>query len=294
MLKGAVICMAERKFLPVKNDIVFHMFFTDFKNKDSLIAFLKAILILPDDDYEDIDVTDPHLIREFSEDKLGIVDVKLKTKSKKIVHIEIQLTVTPKLKQRIAFYNAKLVVEQIKKGDDYSDINKAISILITEEVFIKGSPKYHHCFRFYDSEAGVELTDIVEIHTLELKKLPDSADGTDLYNWARFITADSEDDMDMVAESSPQLRQAVVRYRELTADERARVLFEYREKARRDYVSDINWAKEQGLTEGRTEGEKTKAFSIAKSLLSTNLSVEEIARVTDLTRKEIEDLRNLN
>ena len=276
--------MAEKKFLPIKNDIVFHMFFTDTRNKDSLIAFLKAILVLPDDDYEEIEITDPHLIREFSKDKLGIVDVKLKTKNNKIVHIEIQLTVTPNLKNRVTFYNAKLVVEQIRSGDDYREINKAISILITNEVLIKGSPKYHHCFRFYDSEAGIELTDIVEIHTLELPKLPDRSDGTDLYNWARFITADSEEDMNIVAESSPQLRQAVVRYRELTADERARVLFEYREKARRDYVSDMNWAREQG--------EYNKACSIARDLIQTGLPLETIIAVTKLTREEVENLRN--
>jgi len=276
--------MAEKKFLPIKNDIVFHMFFTDTRNRDSLIAFLKSILVLPDDDYDEIDITDPHLIREFSKDKLGIVDVKLKTKNNKIVHIEIQLSVTPNLKQRITFYNAKLVVEQIRSGDDYKYINKAISILITDEVLITGSPKYHHCFKFYDSEAGVELTDIVEIHTLELPKLPDSTDGTELYNWARFVAADSEEVMDMVAESSPQLREAVVRYRELTADERARVLFEYREKARRDYVSDINWAREQG--------EYNKACSIARNLMQSNLPLETIIAATGLTREEVENLHN--
>jgi len=98
----------------------------------------------------------------------------------------------------------------------------------------------------------------------------------------------------MSTESSPQIKEAVVRYRELTAEERIRLMYEYREKARRDYVSDMNWAREQGLIEGKKIVERTRALSIAQSLLSTNLSIEEITRVTDLTYKEIEDLRNLN
>jgi predicted transposase/invertase (TIGR01784 family) len=286
--------MAGRVFLPVKNDIVFHMFFTDEKNKDSLIAFLKAILVLPDDDYEVIEISDPHLLRDYNEDKLGIVDVKLRTKSKKIINIEIQLRVTPELKRRIIFYNAKLVTEQIGSGDDYDVINKAISILITDEILIANSPKYHHRFRFYDPEAGVELTDLVEIHSLELRKLPESTDGTDLYNWARFIAANSEEDMTMLAESSPQLSRAVVRYRELTADERAREIYEYREKARRDYNSEIKWAKEQGIQQGIHQGENIKALSIAQNALLKGMPIADIADITGLTFKEIEDLRNLN
>ena len=288
--------MAKKKFIPVKSDIVFHMFFTDRKSEESLIAFLKAILVLPDDDYE-IELMDPHLTREFSEDKLGIIDIKLKTKSGKTIQIEMQQKITPKFINRAIFYQAKLVIEQIRSGDDYKVINKTISILITDESLVAGSPRYHHCFRYYDREAGVELTDLIEIHTLELPKLPDNTDGTDLYNWARFIAAESEEDMDMAAESSPQLKQAVVRYRELTADEKTRELYERREKARHDYVSDMNWAREEGeqkgLVEGKAEGERAKALTIARNLLSTNLSVDEITTATGLTYKEIEDLRVL-
>jgi len=56
-------------------------------------------------------------------------------------------------------------------------------------VLIEGSPVYHHRFTFYDPEARVEFSDIIEIHTLELRKLPDGDDGTELYDWAKFIDA---------------------------------------------------------------------------------------------------------
>jgi predicted transposase/invertase (TIGR01784 family) len=283
--------MVEKVFLPVKSDIIFHMFFADIKNKESLIAFLKAILVLPDDEYEVIELTDPHLMRNFNTDKLGIIDVKLKTKSNTIIHIEIQLRVTPKLKQRIVFYNAKLITEQIASGDDYDVINKVVSILITDEMLITNSLLYHHCFRFYDPEARIELTDLVEIHTLELPKLPDSTDGTDLYNWARFIAAGSEEDMTMLTDTSPQLNRAIARYRELIADERAREIYEYREKARRDYISEVNWAKEQGIQQGLQQGESIKAITIAKNLIHADLPLETIIAATGLSRGEVESLR---
>ena len=80
----------------------------------------------------------------------------------------------------------------------------------------------------------------------------------------------------MVAESSSQIKEAIVRYRELTAEESIRAMYERREKARRDYISDMNWAK------------KSTALSIAEKLIQTDLPLETIIAVTGLTREEVE------
>ncbi len=49
------------------------------------------------------------------------------------------------------------------------------------------------------------LTDIVAIHTLELDKLPAATDGTQLYDWASFIAANSEEELAVIAERNPQI-----------------------------------------------------------------------------------------
>ena len=119
-------------------------------------------------------------------------------------------------------------------GDDYEKINKVISIIITDEKLIKDSERYHHRFTFYDPDAEVEFTDLIEIHTVELKKLPDDSDGTQLYDWARFIAAETEEEFEMAAQANPQVRRAVVKLRELSADEKARDMVECHEKGERD------------------------------------------------------------
>ena len=235
---------------------------------------------LPEDDYSKIEIADPHLLGEHEGDKLGIIDVKLYTKSGTITHIEIQLKVTPELISRIVFYDSKLITEQINSGDDYDKISKVISIIITEEKLIKSSPRYHHRFTYYDADAGVELTDIVEIHTFELEKLPEGADGTQLYDWARFISAESEEELNMIAERNPEIGKAVVKLRELSADERARDLYERREKERRDIAAQKRWAAKQ------------MQLDIAKKMLNRNSPVGEIIEDTGLTRDEVEGLRN--
>ena len=270
--------MADRTFLPVRSDIVFRMFFGDKRNTEFLISFLKSVLRISEGDYETIEVTNPYLAKDYPDDKLGIVDVKLRTKYGKIIHIEIQLQILPELKARLIFYGAKLITEQIGIGDKYADIQKVISIIITEETLVTDSPRYHHRFTFYDPDAGVEFSDLQEINTLELDKLPNASDGTELYDWAKFIAADTEEELTMAAESNPQIGKATLILRELSADERARDLYERRERERMDEISRIDGARNEEKRE------------IAKNLLG-DLPIETIAARTGLTVTEVEELK---
>ena len=83
----------------------------------------------------------------------------------------------------------------------------------------------------------------------------------------------------MIAERNPQIGKAVIKLRELSADERARDLFERREKARRDMAAEKKWAIKQSMSE------------VAKKLLKRNRPIDEIMEDTDLTREEVENLR---
>ncbi len=270
--------MDNQRILPVKSDIVFRLFFADERNQEDLICLLKSVLRLPDSDYAKIDIADPYLLPEYADDKLAIIDVKLHTASGKIVHIEIQLKVTPELKKRILFYDSKLITEQLGVGDDYDAIQNVISIIITDKQLIQNSPRYHHRFTLYDADAGVEFTDIIEVHSLELNKLPENTDGTQLYDWAKFIATNDEEELAVIAERNPQVGKAVVKLKALSADERARDLFERREKARRDQASEKKWAI------------KEREIEFAKKMLARKRPIDEIIEDTGLTREEINDL----
>ena len=279
-MDGVGVFMDKKTFLPVKSDIIFRLFYADERNIEFLISLLKSILRLPEGDYNEIEIADPHLLREFEGDKLGIIDVKLYTKTRKVIHIEIQLKVTPnELQKRILLYDAKLISEQVKSGDGYDVIKKVVSIIIADEDLIEDSKEYHHRFTLYDSNAGVEFSDILEINTLELQKLPESTDGTDLYDWAKFIAAETEEEMTMAAERNPVVGKAVVKFRELSADEKTRDLYERREKAHRDQAAREKWALKQGMLE------------VAQTMIAAGEPVEKIVLYTRLTNEEIENLK---
>ena len=270
--------------LPVKRDIVFKIFFADERNIEFLTDFLKSALSIPAEEYDEVVIVDPHLIREHPTDKLGIIDVKLKTVSGKTIHIEVQVAPLPNMRERIAFYDAKMVTEQIGRSERYKDIKQVISIVITESEFIAGNANYHHRFTMYDSINRVELTDIVEVHTLELCKIHPEADDSRLLYWMEFIKAEGEIELEAVAQRDPLIKKAVARLMELSADEKTRLLFEAREKERMDTESREESARE--------EGERAKAFTIARNALNKKISIDDIVDITGLTRAEVEALRD--
>ena len=258
-----------------RSDVIFKLFFADERNIELLTAFLQSVLDIPADDYDVLNITDPHLLREYPDDKLGIIDVKLTTKTGKVINIEIQVAPLPQLRERVVFYDSKLITEQIGDGEDYNKIKRVISVIITDFQFIDESPKYHHRFVLHDPENHVTFTDTLEIHTLELPKIPGDSDGTPLWNWMKFLAVRSREDLDMIAERSPEVKKAAVRLIELSADEKARQLYEAREKERRD-----NRARERGAV-----------INVARKLLTRNRPIDEIIEDTGLTREEVEGLR---
>ena len=266
----------SEEFLSPKSDIIFKLLFGDDRSIEMLTDFLKSVLRLPADDYDEVTIVDPHLLREYDGDKLGILDVKIKTKTKKVIDIEIQVKPTEEIKSRVIFYASKMITEQVGSGNKYQRIKRVISIIITDYALITESPKYHHRFVLYDPDNGVEFTDIIEVNTLELTKLPEAGDGTELWNWLKFLSAERREDLEMIAERSPQVKKAVVRLMELSNDERTRLLYESRQKMEWD-----NQARERSAIK-----------NIAKNLLSMDMPIDKIITATGLTHEEIEDLRN--
>ena len=272
--------LTHRKILPPKSDVVFKMLFGDKRNKDILIDFLKAILNLSEDEYEHIYLEDTHLKREVPDDKLGIVDVKLTTKTGKIIHIEMQILEQEDMPERITYYNSKMLVTQLKSGDDYT-LQKTISIAIADFEIVQDSPKYHHKFQLNETETGIKFTDVIEINTLELQKIPEKSDRTAKYDWVKFLKSEREEEFDMIAERSPVIKKAVVELKRLSQDEEAQRLYEAREKAIRDENSRMKTAYNKGTMNEKIE--------IAKKLIDV-LDVETIAIKTGLPIEYVNQL----
>lgn len=93
-----------------KNDFAFKLLFGNEKHKELLIALLNAILEMSEDELVDIELINTELLREFAEDRKGILDVRAKTKNGVQVDIEIQVLYTEYMPERTIFYWSNLKI----------------------------------------------------------------------------------------------------------------------------------------------------------------------------------------
>ena len=276
------------KLLSPKVDIIFKLLFGDERSIEILVDFLKAVLTLPDDEFAEVMIVDPHLLREYDGDKLGILDVKVKTRTKKVIDIEIQVKIKPHFVERIVFYQSKMVTEQIGAGKDFSKIQRVINIIITDENIIVayegGEGKYHHRILPCDVDTGYQFTDIKEINILELKKLPKTDDGSNLWAWMKFLNAESKEELDMLVAERPQTKigKAVARLEELSKDEKAKMLYESRQM--------LEWDIKLGQDAARSEGSNVRAVEIATNLLRGGMSIADVSAYTGISYTDAETL----
>jgi predicted transposase/invertase (TIGR01784 family) len=268
--------------LPPTNDWVFKLLFGDERHKDNTIALLRSFVDLPDEDL-DISFMDTALKPEAEDDKAGIVDIKLKTTSGKLIDVEIQVNPFPELGKRISFYKSKLIVEQIGEGERYDIIQRVICICILDYELFPGTAEYLNRFRFYNAENGLCFEGIPEeVYVIELPKVPEESDGRAVWDWLRFLCSKEREDFEMIAGKNPEVRGAVNTLYRLSEDPELRARMEYREKARKDQATLMHTSFQQGVAQERVEiarNMKNRGRPLDQIVEDTGLSAEEIAKL---------------
>lgn len=279
--------MKQNTLLLPTNDFVFKKVFAE--NPDLLASLLAAALDMPESELESLEVIDAHLRPSTILDKEGILDIKVKAKAA-VLDVEIQVRKHRDLPKRIQYYLSSLYVEQLKAGDKYRRLNKAIVI------FIAGFRMFddaHWCHRFHlhDDLVNTRFPESNEIIILELPKVG-LATGP-LADWMRFVYAQKEEDFMQAAAQNPLISKAFGVIRTLSLDEEARLLAESREKALRDIWSMQDDAREEGWVEGRKEGRSEGMFESALLMLKAGkvLFSEVLTFFPALTSQDVDKLR---
>ena len=139
-----------------------------FSDVDILLNFLNAVLNFPRS-IVSVEVLatidDPQRLG----DKLSIVDVRARDDTGRVYNIEIQTTPQSALPERLTFYTARTLVRQLSEGRGYNDLRPSITICVLDSRMIRADDEPHHAFVMRD-ESGRELTDVFQIHLLELPK----------------------------------------------------------------------------------------------------------------------------
>ena len=131
----------------------------------------------------------------------------------------------------------------------------------------------------------VENTDLMEMHILELSKLPpEEKNETSLLQWMRFLGGKTRKDFEEMAKKNSELEEAYDVLDKLSADEKKRLEYETRQRAIRDYNIGMLTAERRGIeagrkigiTEGRTEGENR--------INQLNIELSKLGRTEDIVK----------
>jgi predicted transposase/invertase (TIGR01784 family) len=185
---------------------------------------------------------------------MSILDVKVHLKHGMIINVEMQVETSQDLRKRIAFATAKMLTEQIKRGEEYRHVERVVSIVICGGVLLSEEAGYYNTYSLRNAESGAEFTDVLAINILETGKLPDEPDGGRLYDWGQFFGAKTVEEMAMAGARDPAIREATAVVMELNEDERAKLLAEARWKWKMDHTALERQRYREGKAEGLTEG----------------------------------------
>ncbi|WP_279285523.1 Rpn family recombination-promoting nuclease/putative transposase [Clostridium sp. C8-1-8] len=184
------------------------------------------------------------------------------------------------------FYWGKMYLENIKQGEDYANLEKVITINILDFDFL-GTKNYQSSFHLWeDIEKDYMLTDVVEIHFLELPKFRNKKNKdyreNDIERWLMFLEKDiSEATLKELMSLDTAIEKAEQRIEYLSSDEEAMRIYYERERSLHERANMISSAEERAK------------LQIAKNLLDI-LDDEMIAIKTGLDIEKIKTLRKEN
>lgn len=119
-----------KKNLPApKMDVVFQSLFK--KGNENITMALISDIIGRKIKKIDLD-KNKSLLREYTKDKLGILDLIAVLDDGDICNIEVQLADNKDIEKRLLYYHSKIYSQQMLVGDKYVDLNKTISIALLD------------------------------------------------------------------------------------------------------------------------------------------------------------------
>lgn len=205
--------------------------------------------------------------------------------------------------KRSIYYLAKLYADQLEQGQSCSKLTKTTHISILDFNLFKEreqAERLHSVFHLKEAQVGFLLSDIIELHYIELRKfsifeLDNLRSSFEKWLYAlkvspNYLDPEGEPLPDILKEEEG-IQMAMESMQKAYARDEIRELIKDREKARRDYLSGLDEAARQGEAKGRAEGHAAGRLEerqeVARQMLLRNLDPALIFQVTGLSDEEL-------
>ena len=273
----------KEDFRPFTDDFVFALVMRDPGICKGLVE-----LILPNEEIGEVKIATadnslpdkinepevvPQASLDFGKNMRGVrFDAYVKT-ANEWIDIEMQTTNKHDTEKRSRYYQVLMDTDCLEKGGKFKDLKTTFVVFIcTFDYFSLDEPMY--VVESYIRKNNLHFDDGTSKILLNTKCSPDKVPEK-----LRAFYAYINDPTRVGSKLIEGINERVKEYN--TEEWRAKfVTLEYM----------IAEAKEEGIAEGRTEGEASKALKMAKALKEKGVSIDIIAETSGLTKEEIEQL----
>lgn len=275
--------------LSPKVDFVFKKIFGNEQHPEILISFLNAV-IQSDDPIKSVEIKNTDIEKEYLNAKFSRLDIRALTNRDEQINIEIQVRDEYNMIKRSLYYWSKMYDSQLEKRGKYESLKRTICINVLDFSFLSDD-KFHSVYRLKDIKTNEELTDVMEIHFIELPKAKNTdTDNNILQAWVNFINNPGQTEI-----KNQEMQDAMNELVRLSSNKDERFLYEKRLESIIELNSSMDSGFkrgiEQGIEQGIKRGKIETSLQIAKNLLKAGTDIETICSATKLTREEIEQLK---
>jgi predicted transposase/invertase (TIGR01784 family) len=268
--------------------------------KPFLRGMLNAVLGLSGDGrIVELEILNPHLDRETVADKACVLDVKAKDLSGQRFNVEVQVSRDPDYINRSLYYLARLFSEQLERGQGYDQIRRTVGLSILDFSLFPDREDLHSTYRFYDCAHQHELSDVLEIHYVELSKFKQSQPrelrsqlerGLHVLKFSQLYQ--DENALPPALQEDEEVWMAIKAFRQVSASAEVREMVESRMKAERDIATRLSRARQEGEAVGEARGEISGRLKTLQALIpnlrAKGFDSESIAETLQMTPEERE------
>jgi predicted transposase/invertase (TIGR01784 family) len=278
----------EELFCP-KYDRVFKALLLGGEDYTLLSSFLTSVLGTEIRKENVISASSMELPTMHGDDKIIRLDFLIRLADGVAVNIELQVGKDFSMGERSLHQLSRITANSVDKGEVAADICPVIAINVLDYDYICGGDGYHNRYRMKNVVTGAEMpgAEIFEIQFIDLPKFPKNAGNSMKELWMKFLTAKTEEELEMLTKESPIMATAVDRlvYASGTPELRKQ-MDDYERNELKNLLT-----RRYDRKEGRMEGELKAKLEIARNLLNEGIKdAEAVARITGL---EIDDVLRL-
>ena len=199
------------------------------------------------------------------DERNSAVDVLAITDKGEKIDIEIQINDLDDIQKRTVFYASRMttsqVTKQVKLKERYKNIKTVIVIAILDFKIRLDDDKYFHGNILKDMIDNKIYTDVEQIYTLELPKIPANDDNKELWTWLKFLKSNTVDEMKKIKNKIPEVDEAMSIYENFISDEELKSILETQEIK---YKLDRNEWYAEGKEEGETNAKIEAVINLIK------------------------------